>query len=126
MNYDIIEKFSVTGNCNLYYLDGISNHDSAKDCLLDILSTRNYWGNIKLRYSPPPGGIYLFAQGSEDNPKVWPYGPRLCRYIRKHKLGKVTAVKSNNPAHNYKETTLYIWVPDRKACAAWWKVTTKE
>jgi hypothetical protein len=69
-------------------------------------------------YNKPYGGLYLFAQGSED--KLNPYAFQFKDYIHEQKLGTVTWVEAENPAHQNKIGVLFIWKIDQDACRAWW------
>ena len=121
-----------SGNCNFAYVTGLGSHDCnpyemMKELLTVPRNAYGYWASGKVikepspNYREPQGGMYLFAQGSEDPVSLRPYAPKFKEYIEEHKLGTVIECPPvPNPLHYGKIGILFVWIIDHKACRDWW------
>src|SRR5258705_553847 len=104
-------------NCNFQYVTGLSTYRlNMRKALRDILTGAvvPYYGfgnppKAKIPvHRKPQGGMYIFAQGSEDSIKTRPYGPKLKSLIEELKLGTVLETGLvPNPLHQYKPGMLF-------------------
>lgn len=120
-----------SGNCNFSYITGLSYGDTPESAMAQVLSLpKDPWTPQKTGVAPgykaPTCGMYLFAQGSEDNTKTKPYAPAFKAYIESEGLGTVTEHPAKNPLHGWKLGILYVWTVNHEACAAWWKKHVQE
>ena len=115
-----------SGNCNFQYLSGLRpNLNKPELSMEETLTVRRdyYYGKPKdvPLYNAPQGGMYLFAQGSEDSVKSKPYGPQFKKYIEDNGLGKVYEIDPvPNPQHNNRVGILFVWIINHEACRVWW------
>ena len=133
-------SISASGNCNFSYITGLSygyepTEAGMRKVLFHTLTTPEYrydrYGQASVKTKPtyraPSGGIYLFAQGSEDPVSTKPYAHNFKKVIEVEKLGQVIECPpAPNPRHGGKPGILFIWIIDHKACAAWWAKQLKK
>lgn len=117
-----------SGNCNFAYITGLQAHLKAPEvAMAEVLTARtDYYGyqkpkDAKPEYKTPAGGMFLFAQGSEDSVRTKPYAPQFKKFIEESSLGIVHELPPvKNPLHNNKVGILFVWIIDHEACRVWW------
>lgn len=126
-NYIRIE--ATLSNCNMSYVTGLACYPKqdmvkALQHILTVKVFRNWDARNDVRapeYNKPQSGVYLFAQGSEDNVETRPYGPKLKQLIEDEGLGTVVdSGPAPNPYHRNKPGIVYVWAVNTKACKRWW------
>jgi hypothetical protein len=125
-------SISASGNCNFKYVTGLRNYEQGnpvaimKDVLTappngyDLFNTRKK--NDPPVYNNPSCGMYLFAQGSDDDPVKMPYAREFKELIERDGLGKVVEIEPvPNPLHSGHKGQLFVWIIDHAACRSWWE-----
>lgn len=124
-----------SGNCNFSYVTHLKSYgpDNMRLALFHIFTNKyqslnfDWNGNAKPAapqkpvYQAPAGGMFLFAQGSDDSPRINPYARNLQELIEELGLGQVIKCPgAPNPLHGGNKGVLYVWIIDHTAARTWW------
>lgn len=123
-----------SGNCNFAYINNLRYYTNRPELALKSLTTYannglDPWSTKKKnpQFHPPSGGMWLFAQGSDDNYEKTPYARQFADYILANGLGRIVETGPvPNPAHGNRSGYLFIWIVNQAALHNWWRANVLE
>lgn len=108
-------------------LSGFHGPTSGFDVMVEfskkhLSNTGTGWSNPSLMYSH-----YVFS-GPCGTQGYTSYAQRFAEYLKQEKLGEVIHGEpvENKKYHPGRKGQVFIWIPDQKACTAWWKLNNPE
>lgn len=111
----------IGGACNGHLITGLSDGASAKAKMetwfkQEMMQSKSVFGSKSAGFFTP-AAHYVFSQGGAT------YGTKFADYIEENKLGTLATCGSieNVKYHPGRKCQVWIWVPDMKALAKWWK-----